>query len=160
MSNEVSDGQAYGLPVHLLNDALTVAESRLLEAKLVTPSTYSDLEYCFNEAYREQKQNFAKVTFEISKTEKAIDDEKGRLLIDEYPVFLEQNPKLKDTADIKKAFLCRDKTISDLSDKLNTLKALEVVIDGKIKVMERTCSYMRKKMDLIIRSGVPAFTQR
>ena len=83
-----------------------------------------------------------------------LDSIKGKALIDDYPVFLEKHPKLKDTADIKKAFLSTIETISKLSDDIITLNAMEMMTEANIKRMERTCSYMKKKMDLLLRSGV------
>jgi hypothetical protein len=34
------------------------------------------------------------------------------------------------------------------------LQALENLLEGKVKVVENVCRYMRKSMDMIIRSGI------
>lgn len=142
------------LPLSLSIMATEEAERRMHEAENVNPMNYNSLEYCFNEAYRELKRNHAKITFEKLTKEKLLDSTKGKALIDDYPVFLENNPKLKDTADIKKAFLSQIKDISQLADDIITLNAMEMIVDGKIKHLERTCSHMKKKMDLILKSGI------
>lgn len=133
--------------------ATKVAESRLLEAKDVNPATYTDLEYCFNESYRELKRALASVQYEIGRTQNAMDNIKAELLIDKYPAFMEGKPKSQDNADLRKAFVQRDKDYQQALDRLQNLSALETLIEGRIKVMERVTSYMRKKMDLIIRAG-------
>lgn len=129
------------------------AESRLIEAKTVNPITYSDLEHSFNEAYRELKRHHATVGHEIAKTEKAMEQAKANFLIDKYPDLIE-NSKLQDNGDTRKAYLMREKDYVDALDRLNMLKAMESFVDGRIKVMENVCRYMRKQMDLVIRSGL------
>lgn len=130
------------------------AERRLLEARTVNPLTYNDLEHTFNESYRELKMNMAKVGFMIAETEKAIQLAKATVLIDLYPEFMTGRPKSQDNADMRQAFLSRNAEYMAAVDRLNQLKATEALFDGKIKVMENVCRYMKKQMDLILRSGM------
>lgn len=129
------------------------AETRLVEAKTVNPITYADLEFCFNESYRELKRHFATVSHELMKADKAMETAKSTFLIDKYPDLL-KGSRLQDNGDTRKAFLMREVEYTEALDRHNMLKAMESFVDGRIKVMERVCSYMKKQMDLIIRSGL------
>ena len=128
------------------------ADHRVIEAKTVNPSTYSDLEHCFNESYRDLKRHLSSIGYQIAVTDKAMESAKADVLLDKYPAYLESTGA-KDNADLRKAFLIRDETYSAALDRMNQLKALESNFEGKIKVMENVCRYMRKSMDLIIRNG-------
>lgn len=143
-----------GQAMDLVLSATVTAESRLLEAKTVSPITYTDLEHCFNESYRELKTNMSKVGFMIAEAEKAIKKAKAEVLLDKYPEFMKDRPKSQDNADMREAFLTRDEAYMAAVDRLNMLRATEALFDGKIKVMENVCRYMRKQMDLVLRSGL------
>ena len=130
------------------------AEARLIEAKMVNPSTYADLECTYNEAYRELKRNYSTIGYELDMADKSMEMIKSVLLLDEYPEFMQGRPKGNDSADTRKAFLMKSQEYLDALDRIAMLKAMESMLDGKIKVFERTCAYMKKQMDLIIRSGL------
>lgn len=134
-------------------DKIVEAEKRLLEAKVVNPVTYVDLESCYNESYRDLKRHLSSIGFNIAMTEKAMESAKANVLLDTYPAYVEANG-LKDNADLRKALLSRDETYSAALDRYNQLKALESNFEGKIKVLENVCRFMRKQMDLLLRSGM------
>lgn len=130
-------------------------ESRLLEAKMVSPITYADLESCFNEAYRELRRHLATIGYEITKAEAAVDAAKSNFIIDEYPNIVSTLPKAIQTqASTLQAHLIRNETYTTALDRVGQLKAMEALLDGKVKVFEKTCQFMRKRMDLILRSGL------
>ena len=128
-------------------------ERRLVEARIVNPSTYSDLEYSFNEGYREARANLAVIGYEITQAERIFRRIRSELILDEYPNFLKDS-KLKDNATVRDAFLEKNKNFVDAQERINMLKAMEALMDGKIKVFENVCRYMRKQMDILVRSGV------
>lgn len=128
-------------------------EERLLDAKVVNPGTYSDLEYAFNEGYREAKSHLSQVGYEITVAKKALRAAKSKYLLDEYPEFLKES-RLKDNASVRDAFLERQEEYVAAQDRIDMLTALESLLEGKVKVFENVCRYMRKEMDIIIRSGV------
>ena len=130
------------------------AESRLIEAKTVNPSTYADLEHEFNSAYRDLKRHLANIGYQIMMAEKIIEEAKADVLLDKYPEYLKENPKTHDSVDIRKAFLARDSAYSAALDRMAQLRAIEANFDGKLKVMERVCAYMKVQMNLLIRSGL------
>lgn len=141
-------------PVVTLNfSGIKEGERRLIEARLVTPVTYSDLEHSFNEGYREAKANLSVIGYEITQAERIFRRIRSELILDEYPNFLKES-KLKDNATIRDAFLEKNSKYVDAQERINMLKAMESLIDGKIRVFENVCRYMRKQMDILIRSGV------
>jgi hypothetical protein len=127
-------------------------ERRLIEAKVVNPSTYSELEYTFNESYREARKNLSIISYEITQAERIFRRIKSELMLDHYSDFLKER-KLKDNATIRDAFLEQNKEYVDAQERINMLKAMESLIDGKIKVFENVCRFMKKEMDILIRSG-------
>jgi hypothetical protein len=144
-----------GLPSITVNmTALKTAERRLIEAKTVTPSTYTDLEHTFNEAYRELKRNLSTVGYQIMKTKSEMDKIKSGILLDKYPEFLKEKGSKFDNASMRDAFIHRDPDYEQARDRLDSLTALEVFLEGRVKVMENVSRYMRNAMQLIIRSGV------
>jgi len=155
-SNHILEIPPFGGSPALKMDMSNVrfAESRLIEAKTVNPSTYSDLEHCYNEAYRDLKRYSSSIGYNLMMAEKALEQAKANVLLDKYPEFMKDKPKTQDNADLRKAFMIRDSEYCAALDRIAQLKALESNFDGKVKVMERVCSYMKKRMDLIIRSGL------
>ena len=129
------------------------AERRLKEAQLVNSATYAELEYVYNESYRELKANLAVLGYDIAIANKIIDQAKAEALFDRYPVFLEGRPKSFDNAEVRKSFVHQDPEYIKALDHLNTLKMLEALFDGKIKTMERVTAYMKKQVDILIKTG-------
>lgn len=132
---------------------IRAAEKRLIEAKTVNPITYVDLEHSFNEAYRELKRHLANVGYALSQAEKDLNDAKANVILGSYKEYVTQFPK-EANADTRNAFLTRDEAHTAALDRVAQLKAVEANFDGKIKVMENVCRYMRKQMDLVLRSGL------
>ena len=137
----------------LNNSSIINANQRLVESRNVTPATYKELEYTYNEGYRLAKSNLTFVRYEMLQSERAIAKIKSQYLLDEYPEFI-KSKKLNDNTANREAFLERQSDYSDAMDRLNFLKAVEETMENNIKVFENVCRYMRKSMDLIIRSGI------
>jgi hypothetical protein len=133
--------------------AIREGERRLVEAKLVNAATYADLEYCFGEGYREAKKNVSLINYEISKAEKALREAKSIAILDEYPGFLKEN-SLKDNATVRDAYLERCPDYVAAHDRIDMLKAMLDLMEGKIKVFENVSRFMRKEIDLYIRGGM------
>lgn len=129
-------------------------ENRLIEAQLVNPVTYSNLEFVFNEGYREARANLTVVGYEITQADRLFKKIQSELILDEYPAFLKEKG-LKDNAMVRDAFLERSTQYVDARERINMLKAMESLMDGKIKVFENVCRYMKKQMDITIRSTNP-----
>lgn len=128
-------------------------EDRLYEAQNVNAMSYSELEYVFNEGYREAKKHLSQVGYQITRAEKALREAKSVALLDEYPVFLTEK-KMKDSAQIRDAYLETYKPYTEAQDRIDMLKSVESLLDSKVKVFENTCRYMKKQIDITLRSGM------
>lgn len=140
-------------PVPIQMGKIREGEGRLLEAKVVNPATYTELEFTFNEGYREAKSSLAVLGYEILHAEKIVRRIKSEYLLDEYPDFRKEKGLNDNTAN-REAFLESKKDYTDAIDRVIMLKAMEALLEGKVKVFENVCRYMRKQMDLIIKSGI------
>ena len=138
-------------------DLKNVVEADRTETKLmvrdVTPSTFSHLEHVYGEAYRDLKKHLAIVGGQLLEAQENVDKIKAGLILDKFPEFLKGKPKSMDNAATRDAFITQDPEYQAMKDRMNTLKTIEVFLEGRVKVMERATSYMRKKMDMFMRSG-------
>jgi hypothetical protein len=128
-------------------------ERRLIEAKYVTVSTFLELQYTFNESYRQARQHLTAIGYQITVTKKEINKIKALYIFDEYQDYL-KSKKMKDSTDIREAYLSTKEDYSQVTDRLALLEATESLFEGKIKVFENVCQYCRKEMDLNNRSGM------
>jgi hypothetical protein len=148
-----ADG-SFVIPARRLSLEFTKAfESRVLDTRTVNPSTYNDLEYTLSLAYQELKGHFAEITYSLAKAEKMVDDVRAEVLLDRYPEFIKDKPRSMDTPDTRKSFVQKDEGYSKALEYRDMLKAYEMLIEGRIKAVEKISAYMKKQMDLLIRSG-------
>lgn len=157
-----NDSQALVLPafgkspeLKLEMGPIRMAESRFLEAKTVNPATYSDLEHTFNESYRDLKRHLSAIGYQLTLADKELRAAKANVILGSFAEHMQGKPKYQDNADLRDAFLMKDSTYVSALDRVNQLKAIESNFEGKIKVIENVCRYMRQKMYLISKSGVP-----
>lgn len=129
------------------------AEARIPEARLVNPATYGELEDCFNAAYRDLKKHMANVGYLATRQQREIDKYRGKLMISYWSEFMLGKPKGVDSTDMRNSWFMQDEQYLKELEKLDYLKSLDIFLEGRIKVMENTCRYLRKIIDLIIRSG-------
>lgn len=131
------------------------AEQRLIEAKTVNPSTYSDLEHTFNESYRDLKRHLSNIGYQLLLADKALRQAKSEVVLGSYTDFMAGKPKSHDSSDLRDAFLIKDPDYLAALDRVAQIKALESNFEGKLKVIENVCKYMRQKMYLISKNGTP-----
>jgi len=131
------------------------AENRYIEAKTVSPASYADLEHAFNESYRVLKNHLSTIGYQLTLAEKALREAKANVILGTYAEHMQGKPKYQDNADLRDAFLIKDADYLAALDRVGQLKALSSNFEGKIKVVENVCKYMRQKMYLISKSGVP-----
>jgi hypothetical protein len=148
---------AFGKSPELRLDVTRIreAETRYIEAKTVNPSTYLDLEHTFNESYRNLKTHLSNIGYQLTLAEKALREAQASVILGAYADHLKDKPKYADNTMLKDAFLMRDAEYLAALDRINQLKALQSNFEGKVKVVENVCKYMRQKMYLISKSGVP-----
>ena len=151
---ELTIPQFGNLPLMVLDLTLIKqGEDRLHEAQLVNPASYSELEYVYNEGYRQAKKHLSTIGYQITRAEKAMREAKSVALLDEYPTFLKEKG-MKDSAQIRDAYLETVKNYTDAQDRIDMLKATESLLDSKVKVFENTCRYMKVQIQLVLRSGM------
>jgi hypothetical protein len=165
MNNDYSltiPGFGVTAPVTLDLSKTKVAEDRLPEAEHVNAANYNSLEYCFNDSYRELRKVISKIAYEITRANKILKAARSEALLDKYPDFLVEHVKkfpngLKakdiDNKDTREAFLNKDANVIAAQDRIDMLTAMLAIYDGKIRHLEKTCSYMKKEMDMNIRGG-------
>lgn len=152
-STEITIPEVGARPSMLLSkNSINEGYNRLVEARVVNMSTYSDLEYVFNEGYREAKANLSVVGYEITVAQREVRRIKGEYILDVYPGFLKERG-LKDNAANREAFLERQADYVAAMDRVALLTAMQNSFEGNVKVFENVCRFMRKEMDLLIRSG-------
>jgi hypothetical protein len=122
--------------------------------KNLVPTNYSNLEYTFQEAWREARVNAIKVGDAIKKAKQNIEEIKADIILTEIPKLLEGHPKTKDNTDFRKAVISKNENYKQASEYLEKLEALEAHFDSHMKIMENTSRFMKKQMDYYIRSGV------
>lgn len=159
-SNTFNDGLALTLPefkglaaVSLNMDRVKEAERCIILAKDVNPSTYSHLENTFNDAYMDLKLHLATVGYQILRVENELEKARSIALLDKFPIFLEDKPKNMNNAAVRDAFIAQDPDVQVAKERLDSLKAISIFLEGRVRVMENVCRYMRKRMDLLIRAG-------
>jgi hypothetical protein len=128
--------------------AIKEAERRMVEAKIVNVATYGELESVMGEAYRELKLNLATVGYQLLKTQEELEKSKANAILDKYPDFLVGKPAKFDNATTRDAFLIRDVEYMEARERHDSLTALNIFLDGKVRVIENVCRYMRKLIDL------------
>lgn len=134
-------------------NAIHEAEKRLPEAQAVNGATYAELEFLFNEGYREAKRNLSTVMYEITKAKKNLRQVKSTHLLDHYPAFLEEK-SLRDSAAIRDAYLAKQDDYEEALDRIDMLNALENLLDGKIQNFVNVCRYLKKEIGILEKSGM------
>lgn len=147
---------AFGKSPQLSLEMTTIreAETRLIEAKTVSPITYPDLSHTYNESYRALKQHLSNLGYQLLLAEKALQIAKADVVLGSYAEYLKDKPKSAGSADLRDAFLAKDEAYNAALDRINQLKAIISNFEGKVKVLENVVSYMKQKMYLVSRSGL------
>ncbi len=140
--------------LHLDMTLIREAETRLVEAKMVNPVTYSDLSHCFNESYRVLKMHLSNVGYQLMLADKALEEAKADCILGEYSEYLKDKPKSAGSTDLRNAFLIKNPGYNTALDRKNQLLAIQSNFEGKIKVLENVNRYMNQKMYLVSRSGL------
>lgn len=138
-------------PLTLDMSMLSTAEGRMHEARVVNMAVYSELEGVLSDGEKECRANHTLVGYEITKTKKAVRKIKSEYLLDEYPIFLKEKG-LKDNACNREAFLARQDDYEEMLDRMDMLQAFQELLDGKIKVIDNVRRYMKKEVDIQLRS--------
>jgi hypothetical protein len=130
------------------------AMSRMKEAQYLVPSNYSNLEFVFQEAWREARNNSIRVGDAIKKAMQNVEEIKADILLTEIPKILETMPKNTNNADFRKAIFTKNVDYQKATEHLEKLQAMLEHFESHMKIMENTSRFLKKQMDYFIRSGV------
>lgn len=130
----------------------TNAINRMPEAKNFVPAMYGDLEFDFQEAWRESKANAIKVGDAIRKAKQNIEEIKADIILEEIPKALENLPKSANNADFRKAIMAKNENYQQAVEYLGKLEAMLEHFESHMKTMENTTSYMKKQMNYYIQT--------
>lgn len=130
-------------PIELDMSLIKSAEERLGETEAANVHTASALSAVFNMASCKAAGHSKKVAYELSKAKTLLKQRESDLLIDEWPVFLEER-KINDSAAMREAFLRRDLTYRELLDRIDLLTAVEALLKEKKDVFIRAYQSMKQ----------------
>ena len=119
------------------------AEDRLVETENANVYTANPLAALFNMASCQAATYSKKVLYELSKAKTLLKRREADLLIDEWPQFMESK-KINDSAGMRDAFLTKDKTYSDLVDRIDLLTAMESFLKEKKDVFVRAYQQLKQ----------------
>lgn len=130
----------FGLPELALDmTLLDEAEYRLKEVRIANPATQKDLEGLFNEAANKASTYLAWIKYEILTAEKQFALDKATVILEKAP---EEFKKIKETGikfneDFREALIARDEMCQRSLDIINSLKAVEALLESKIEAFIR-----------------------
>ena len=130
-----------------------VAMSRMKEVQNLVPANYSNLEFIFQEAWRESKKNAIAVGDAVKKARQNIEEIKADIILGEIPKLLEDLPKNANNADFRKAVMMKNTDYTSATTHLEKLEAMLEHFESHMKIMENTSRFLKKQMDYIIRNG-------
>ena len=129
-------------PLELDMELVYAAENRLPETEHANVYSANALGAVFNNASCKAAMYSKKVSYELSKARTLLKRREADLLIDEWPNFMAEK-KLNDSAQLRDAFLARDKTYRELTDRIDLLTAMEAFLKEKKEVFVRAYQQMK-----------------
>lgn len=130
------------------------AIKRLPEAKHLAAANYLDLEFAFQEAWRESKRNCIQVGDALKKAKQNIEEIKSDIILEEIPKMLEEKPKSANNADFRRAVMARNEDYLQANEHLEKLEALLEHFESHMKIMENTSRFLKKQMDYFRNLGI------
>lgn len=126
---------------------LDEAERRLHEVRLANPALAKDLEGLFNEAANTATKYLAWIKYEILQAEKNYSLDRATVILEKMP---EEAAKLKAAGikmneDYREAFIIRDEACSRSLDILNSLKAVQALLEASSETFIRAHYSSRNK---------------
>lgn len=128
------------------------AEVRISEIAIVNGLTAPELMATFNKAYLQVTEAIARVTLQYNRTEKEVERRRAVIILDLAKDILTKkgltNPKSPTgNDDLREAVVNIDEEYIQLIDKLDYLKALMVLLEGKKRAFEQAFTGVRKLLD-------------
>ena len=127
------------------------AESRMVDAKVVNPAIYGELEVLFTQGESQARQLVSVVGYEITRAKKTLRRVKSELILDDWQDYKRQHA-VSENATNRDAFLELSSNYVNAQDRVDMLEALEALIDGKVKIFQEVRRHMRKQIDIKLKS--------
>lgn len=129
-------GQA-GIPVEM--SCIYEAEKRLKEVAFSSPGTAAELMGYFNDACNTATKYLAWIKYEILQAKKHLELARAEVILDRSMQEFEKYKAsgMKYNEDFRNALVIRDSQYQHQLDILNSLQALEAMIESKAKSFER-----------------------
>ena len=128
---------------------------RFPEAKTLVASNYLDLEFTFQEAWRESKRNAIQVGDALKKAKQNVEEIKADIIFEEIPKLMETMPKgVTGNADFRKAVISRNEDYKKAQEHVEKLEAMLEHFESHMKIMENTSRFLKKQMDYFKNLGI------
>ena len=131
-----------------------IALKRLPEAKALVASNYLDLEFTFQEAWRESKRNAILVGDALKKAKQNIEEIKADIILEEIPGLLKEMPKSANNSDFRKAVMAKNADYKEALVHAEKLEAMLEHFESHMKIMENTSRFLKKQMDYFRNNGI------
>jgi len=161
MSDEKTQGTTMVVPalnhcpeLRLQMSGWEIAMSRMPEAKTLVASNYLDLEFTFQEGWREAKRNAILVGDALKKAKQNVEEVKSDIILDEIPRLLEDKPKSANNADFRRAVMARNQDYQKAVTHVEKLEAMLEHFESHMKIMENTSRFLKKQMDYFRNTGI------
>jgi phytoene dehydrogenase-like protein len=131
------------------------AMQRFPEAKTLAASNYLDLEFTFQEAWRESKRNAIQVGDALKKAKQNVEEIKADIIFEEIPKLMKTMPKgVTGNADFRKAVIARNEDYKKAQEHVEKLEAMLEHFESHMKIMENTSRFLKKQMDYFKNLGI------
>lgn len=132
------------------------AMKRFPEAKTLAAANYLDLEFTFQEAWREAKRNAIQVGDALKKAQQNVAEIKSDIILDEIPQLLQEKnlPKSANNADFRNAVISRNEEYKKAQEHVEKLEAMLEHFESHMKTMENTSRFLKKQMDYFRNLGI------
>lgn len=130
------------------------AMKRLPEAKVLAASNYLDLEFTFQEAWRESKTNAIQVGDALKKARQNVSEVKADIILTEIPELLKELPKSANNADFRNAVIVKNEDYKKAQEHVEKLEAMLEHFESHMKIMENTSRFLKKQMDYFRNIGI------
>lgn len=131
------------------------AMKRFPEAKTLAAANYLDLEFTFQEAWRESKRNAIQVGDALKKAKQYLEEVKADIILIEIPKLMEELPKsVTGNAHFRNAVIAKNETHKKAQEHVEKLEAMLEHFESHMKIMENTSRFLKKQMDYFRTNGI------
>ena len=115
---------------------------------------YLDLEFAFQEAWREAKTNAIQVGDALKKARQNVSEIKADIILTEIPQLLKELPKSANNSDFRNAVIIKNEDYKKAQEHVEKLEAMLEHFESHMKIMENTSRFLKKQMDYFRNIGI------